>query len=125
MEKQKKKYSYPSPTPIRLGGLADRVTSRARDENTDISKLIRRAIQHYLDAVPAIDRADELANGIANCRQDLARVGSNLNQLALAFNVDDTLNGDELAQAHTELRHEFKTLMHAIKSIESALKSRP
>jgi hypothetical protein len=51
----------------------------------------------------------------------LARIGGNLNQIALAFNMDDFLKTDDLAQVHDELIQEFRNFSVLLISIRDEL----
>lgn len=122
---EKKHQKYPPPIRIRLGELADSANERVKEEGTDISKLIRRALSHYLSSAPDISKVDSLISELVAFRRDFARTGSNLNQLALAFNIEDKIDSDQLAATHADLRQEFKQLMSILRGIENQLKGRP
>lgn len=90
----------------------------------NLSALVRQALRVYLtgerqalDPRPIVESLDLL-------RLDLARVGSNLNQLAHGFNIHGPagFKRDELAIAHEELRIEFRAIIAKLLELERELR---
>ena len=75
---------------IRLGDLAEPLVVEAEKEEVDPSKIIHRAVRNYLKDSKNPDREtyESLLDSLNFFRQDFARVGGNLNQLARCFNVE-------------------------------------
>lgn|GEM_PF-1966460 len=126
------KLNRDTPFRIRLQGLGPRVEQRAAAETertgrrVTLSHVVRRALETYLDDRPAGDPGvyGELAEQVAKLVADMGRVGGNLNQLAHYYNIHDTIQSDELAVEHKELRRQFGVLMTVLKGINAELRRR-
>ena len=112
------------PRSVRLGeDLEKELLEAARAEGLGErgrSKIIKRAVTQYLRAGD-LGRVDKLVTAVEALRRTLAPVGSNLNQLALAFNTHGHLDRDELAATHEAARREFRELMQLLRAIADEL----
>lgn len=88
------------------------------------SDIIKQGLGVLLDSAPAPKQLETLANRCEKLRQDLARVGGNLNQTAHYFNIHDELKEDELAKNHFELREEFKEIINFLKQVLDSVNSK-
>lgn len=121
------KLNSDTPFRIRLQGLAPKVEQRAEAETEgNISKLIRRALERYLDDRPAGDPGPltELANQVANLVVEMRHIGGNLNQCARYYNIHRELQREELAAVHRELLRQFQALMTVLKRTNEQLAER-
>ena len=110
---------YASPTWVRLDELADRLKRKASDEKVKPSRIIRRAIRAYLDN-KNYENMEELAQELKAIRSDFARVGGNLNQIALYFNMNDKVKHNELAKSHEDLQVKFGKLKDLLLVVKGA-----
>lgn len=91
----------------------------------NVSALVRQSLRSYLaeGAGPVVDSSN-VVKTVDALRLDLARVGSNLNQLAHVFNVRGPVafDRDALAETHQELRGEFAKIMGVLVELERDLR---
>lgn len=106
---------------FRLGVLETPLEKRAEEEGVDPSKIMRRALKNYL-VTPHLKSPASVVAALSSLRSDLAKVGGNLNQIAMRFNMDSTVAPVELSAAHEELRQEFNRVMSLLRYIEKELK---
>lgn len=80
------------------------------------SAFIRHAIRAYLDGGASTSDPAPIIAALEKQRQDLARVGANLNQIAHAVNIDGpaALDAGRLSRVHDELRKEFADLVETL-----------
>lgn len=88
------------------------------------SELIRRACRQYLG--PGQGHAEALAaekmfEDEYQFRQDMIRVGSNLNQVAHHLNAGGSIEDDAFLALHNELRTAFAVLSKRQRKMEEAL----
>ncbi len=110
---------------VRWGSLSEPLIERAIAENTSASAIARRSVRFFLGhtRVPEIK---EHMEEIRRLTKILARIGGNLNQIALAFNMDDFLKTGDLAQVQNELIHEFRDFSGLLISIrDEIVRQRP
>lgn len=93
------------------------------------ARLIRRYIAEGLardqgQELPNFEAQQALIDSLGKLRSDLARVGGNLNQIAHAANMHDTVNGRSLADVHGELRDLFAELMALLREVSNGLHDR-
>jgi len=105
---------------VRWGSLSEPLIERAIAENTSVSAIARRSVRFFLGhtRVPEIK---EHMEEIRRLTRILARIGGNLNQIALAFTLDDILKTDGLAQVQNELIQEFRNFSVLLISIRDEL----
>lgn len=105
---------------VRWGSLSEPLIERAIAENTSASAIARRSVRFFLGhtRVPEIK---EHMEEIRRLTKILARIGGNLNQIALAFNMDDFLKTGDLAQVQNELIHEFRDFSGLLISIRDEI----
>ena len=94
---------------------------RAKAEGVKRSVIVRRAISAYLSDT-RIEDIEEIRAGMQKLREDLARVGGNLNQLAFGMNTGQGIDYPRLAEALVELRFVAQALGKKQKVIANALK---
>lgn len=96
------------------------VASLKAGKARNMSALVRQALRHYLDGDRPTMDPRPIVLALDLLRQDLARVGSNLNQLAHGFNMRGPVafNRDELAVAHADLRGELGRVMGKLLELE-------
>lgn len=108
---------------VRLGDLESQLKKQAATEtNGNISRMIRRAIAAYLEDVPKLGDITGLRADLQKIREDLGRVGGNLNQVAHAFNYSNNLDETSLPHIVNELRHVFRVLSLRQKEILDAIR---
>lgn len=100
--------------------LTRRMDDRARAENITISDLARKAMRLYL-ANNELPRVEQFKGELEQFRREVARIGGNLNQIAVHMNSEGTLKTTELGQNHIEMRKLFGELIDYYKRMEKAL----
>jgi hypothetical protein len=111
---------------VRLGELKAAVEDRAAHEGLrNISVLIRTAVRLYLADADKSDlvHLENMADEIREFRKDFSRIGGNLNQLALVFNTEDTVEESALQIVHRSLQKEFKTVSVTLKEILNVIEA--
>jgi len=105
---------------VRWGSLSEPLIERAIAENTSASAIARRSVRFFLGhtRVPEIK---EHMEEIRRLTKILARIGGNLNQIALAFTLDDFLKTGDLAQVQNELIQEFRDFSGLLISIRDEI----
>jgi len=117
---------------VRLGeGLRAEVDQQAALENRAMSQLIRQAVVEYLDRQARTDDDVTVEKALRavfdelwTLRGESARIGGNLNQIALAYNQTGRVDKGELAEAHRELQQHFREMMQLHVRIEKELKDK-
>lgn len=117
---------------VRLGeGLRAEVDQQAALENRAMSKLIRQAVVEYLDREARTDDDVTVERALRAVYEELwdfraesARIGGNLNQIALVFNQTGRVDNDNLEDAHLELQEHFREMMLLLGKIEKRLKDK-
>lgn len=90
-------------------------------------QLVRRYVREGLArdkgeaAAPSVEAHKALVNEIKTLRLELARIGGNLNQIAHAVNIHETVNGESLAVRHDELRDMFQKTAAAVREVGNGL----
>ena len=106
--------------PIRMSDkLMSLINQHTNGEPRNRSRVIRIAIESGLRAEnlemlkQSIEATHRQADEVSQLRQDLARVGGNLNQLAMLFNMDrfDGSKLEELSDTHKELQQTFSAIL--------------
>ena len=108
---------------IRAPELRPVLQDRAAKAGLDLSKYVRLLLASSLKKPLDIQQLDELKSDVASLRREIARIGSNLNQIAFRFNVervDDTLS-DHLQVTLEEVRRVFGQTMKSVKACEKSL----
>lgn len=110
--------------------------ARVAVDGGKVSPVMVRALRAYLTAEPGqgdpgreapADTSAALVPLLAALeqqRQDLARIGGNLNQIAHAFNVKGRLHDEALAVTHGELRASFAALASLVVEVRNEIKKR-
>lgn len=107
--------------------------ARVQVDGGKVSPVLVRAIRAYLAAdagsassAPGTTGPDlvPLLAALEQQRQDLARIGGNLNQIAHAWNRKGELHQGALAVTHDDLRAEFTRLSSLLMEIRNAVKER-
>ncbi len=80
------------------------------------SELIREILIWYINKRD-ISRAVEFLDELKMFRQEFARIGGNLNQIARSYNMSEQINRNKLEKVHEELRQEFKSLVKDLRLI--------
>ena len=78
------------------------------------SKLIRNILFEYVHKKDR-DRAIDFSEELKMFRQEFARIGSNLNQIAHSYNMSEQINRSDMENTHEELRQEFKKISKELK----------
>ncbi|MCD4741633.1 MAG: plasmid mobilization relaxosome protein MobC [Desulfobacteraceae bacterium] len=78
------------------------------------SQLIRDILSEYVNKADR-GRAINFLNELKMFRQEFARIGSNLNQIAHSYNMSAQINRSDLENNHEELRQEFKKIFKELK----------
>lgn len=119
---------------VRLDDLAEPLKKRAALENNSRGKnfvrvtpssILQKSLRAYLngDYIQIIE-AQAIIESLDKLRNDLARVGGNLNQLAHVFNMEDRVDEGELRKNHDALRTEFRQVIGVLRDIEQELYKR-
>lgn len=113
----------PPPVPVRLLDLEGPVAEAVEASGLGRSEWIRRALRAYLLGLSREDlhRLDALAVQIEKLRRELAPVGSNLNQLAYAFNAAEAVDRTSLAGVHRSLIDVFQVAIKTLRAAEAQL----
>ena len=111
------------PRPVRLGGIESDVDEYLKASGESFSLLVKKSIAAYFRAgEPEAELSvEDLITQLKKMRGDLARVGGNLNQLALYFNTTGIVHNDALGKAHQELQSEFRNLTKFFRDVEKQL----
>lgn len=120
-----------NPSTFRLGELAVSLHERAARESKAVGRritsslIIKRALRAYLgnETGQHFD-ASGMIEELAKLRSSLARVGSNLNQLAHGFNIYGKVEPVELRKTHEALQAEFSQIVATMRGIELELYKR-
>lgn len=105
---------------IRPGRLGDALEKRALEEKTTTSEIARRAIRLYL-ANEELPDIRQFAQELRSLQKNMARIGGNLNQIAVAFNSDGVLRTSDLRADHRSLVAWFSELASYFKRLEKQL----
>lgn len=119
-------------TPVRLGeGVRAELEAQAKLEGRNMSRIIRQAVVEYLDREARTDDDVTVERALRAVYEELwdfrggfARIGGNLNQIALVFNQTGRVDGEGLADAHKELQRYFRELANKLEDIEDELKAK-
>lgn len=89
-----------------------------------LSTLVRQAIRAYLHPSQRPLDTAAVAASVDALRLDLARVGSNLNQLAHGFHLHGPVafDRDALAAAHADLTEEFRKVVAGLIEVQRAIR---
>lgn len=110
---------------ICLGDMhAEALAAIKAKKERNLSALVRQSLRAYLHPDQQIFDVRPILTGLDQLRADLARVGSNLNQLAHGFNMHGpaAFNRDALAASHEELREEFRKVMTKLLEVERGIR---
>jgi predicted DNA-binding protein YlxM (UPF0122 family) len=80
------------------------------------SALIREILLKHVNK-HEINRSVAFLDELKMFRQEFARIGGNLNQIAKSYNTSEQLNYSDLEKTHEELRQEFKKIIKELKII--------
>lgn len=113
---------------VRLGDLTAPLEKRAASESKAAgrritpSSVIKKALRAYLvgNNVQVIE-APAILDALGRLRNDLARVGGNLNQLAHIFNMESRVDKSELQKNHEALQTEFRQVIGTLKEVREEL----
>jgi len=108
---------------VRWGRLLDPLERRAIQERTSSSEIARRAVRLYLGN-GELPEVRQFAVELRKCHVDIAKIGGNLNQIAMVFNADKVLREKDLGQVHIALIDEFKKMADFYKRLEKELERR-
>lgn len=105
--------------------LAGQVEREAKERGISVSAVIREALQErytpkYQSSVRQRERLAESLKKLAN---EFHPIGSNLNQLAYAFNSLGKLDLEAMAHLQDEIQLEFAKTRRVLKAVEDAIKS--
>lgn len=100
--------------------LTRRMDERAHAEKITISEIARKAMRLYL-ANNELPRLEQFRGELEQFRREVARIGGNLNQIAVHMNSEGTLKTTELGQRHIEMRKLFGELIDFYKRMEKAI----
>lgn len=107
---------------IRLKELAEPVNDFLEKSGMTFSTMVRTALKNYMLAHKNKTPDTRLPEEIKNLRLDLAKVGSNLNQIAYNLNLDFPVSDKHIKETHLKLQKEFKTIIDLLKKIENEFK---
>jgi hypothetical protein len=54
-------------------------------------------------------------------RKEIAPIGSNMNQIALAFNSNDHLDGEDLTVVHSDLQRQFAEMTKVLRELRDGI----
>lgn len=119
--------SRPDVKAVSLGDLLPAAMAAVESgKERSLSALVRQSLRFYLNPETTPPDTRPFIGAVDQLRLDLARVGSNLNQLALGFNRHGQagFDRDALAQTHDELRQEFCKVVTTLQTIENELRGK-
>lgn len=89
-------------------------------EDGDFSKVVKRLCRAGLSGnnPNSYSQVIEELNAI---RKEIAPIGSNLNQIALAFNSNDHLDGEDLAVVHSDLQRQFAEMTKVLRELRNGI----
>lgn len=108
---------------VSWGRLRRHLEDRARAEKMSLSGIARRAARLYL-ANGDLPKVLEFSREMRGFHAELAKIGGNLNQIAVHINMHDNLREKDLGQVHIALIGEFKKLADFYKRLEKELERR-
>lgn len=108
---------------VRLGPLTQDIVDRAIAESSSVSSVLRRAARLYLSN-QELPKIEQFRDEVERFRRDLARVGGNLNQIAVHLNYEGQLKTTELGRSHIEMRTLFASLIDYFKLMERSINER-
>lgn len=97
--------------------LTRRMDERAHAERITSSDLARKAMRLYL-ANGQLPKVEQFRGELEQFRREVARIGGNLNQIAVHMNHEGTLKTTELGRSHIEMRKLFGELVDFYKRME-------
>lgn len=120
-----KSRSRPDVKAVSLGDLLPEAMAAVESgKERNLSALVRQGLRFYLNPETTPPDTRPFTGAVTQLRLDLARVGSNLNQLALGFHRHGQagFDRDELAVAHEELIQEFRKVITTLRDVELAIR---
>jgi hypothetical protein len=101
----------------------DALDQVATEKGFTRSKAARLALRSSLDSADFadLDKLKAMLDELKVFRGELSRVGSNLNQIALAYNMEDVIDDEALKTSHEELRETFRFVDESLKVIQNAI----
>ncbi|MHC1753004.1 plasmid mobilization relaxosome protein MobC [Humidesulfovibrio sp.] len=108
---------------VRFGLLTPLLVKRATAEGASVSSIVRRAARLYL-ANQELPKVEQFQDELEHLRREVARIGGNLNQVAVHMNFEGTLKTTELGQAHIELQKLFGEMVTLYKRMEKNFEQR-
>ena len=67
------------------------------------------------------DKLDFLLQELREFQKTFRGVGTNLNQIALGYNMEDVIEDEELKESHEELREAFRAVDAVLKDIQKTI----
>lgn len=119
--------SRPDVKAVSLGDLLPAAMAAVKSgKERSLSALVRQSLRFYLNPETTPPDTRPFVGAVDQLRLDLARVGSNLNQLARGFNERGPVafDRDALARAHEDLRQEFCKVVTTLRTIEHELRGK-
>jgi len=107
---------------IRLKELKNPINDFLKKSDMNFSALVRTALRDFLRQQKNKTLDPNLPAELKNLRLDLAKVGSNLNQIAYYLNIDFPVADNEIKKSHAELQKEFKSIIKFLERLEDDLK---
>lgn len=89
-------------------------------KSRQFSKTVRRLCRESLSGSRTTDLDSDFER-LETIRREIAQVGSNLNQLALAFNSSGRLNDSDLAGVHSDLQSQFGEMTDVLKKLKEKI----
>lgn len=105
---------------VRWAGLLEPLTDRAIAEKASVAEIARRAVRYYLADMRVLD-VKHYALAINDFGKTFRRIGGNLNQIALKWNTEDTLDEEALGQVHEALIAEFRRVIEHLEGVRREL----
>jgi hypothetical protein len=92
--------------------LADHITKTAKKNNSTFSKLVRAALESYLnvDFVNRLKIFEAMILSVVENAKSFSNIGSNLNQIAFKLNSNSSVENKEIIATIKELEQKVKKI---------------
>lgn len=108
---------------IRWGDTLELLDARAAQERLSSSAVARKAVRLYV-ANGELPKVEAFRAELEQFRREVAKIGGNLNQVAVHMNDQGTLKTTELGRAHDDMRTLFKEMVSYYKRMVESFDKR-
>ncbi len=107
---------------IRLKELSEPVNTFLKKSGLKFSVLVRTALRDFLLAQKNKAPDPKMPEELKKLRENLSKIGSNINQIAYYLNIDFPVSPNEIKKSQAELQKEFKRIIEIVKRLENEFK---